>query len=106
MKKILFILLAAVLVCGCKKKDKTEDVEFSVSFEFRYVTSRIVMFSVIPEGAVATNLKPYEWNFGDGSTESTTNPMIRHTYHRTGDYDVTLRRGSKSYKQTISILDF
>lgn len=105
MKKILFILLAAVLVCGCKKKDKTEELEWNVSFEYSYMTSRIVSFTVKPEIG-ATNLKPYEWNFGDGSTENTTYPGVRHTYQRTGDYDVTLRHGSKSYKQTISILDF
>jgi PKD repeat protein len=39
-----------------------------------------------PDGGI-TN---YEWDFGDGSTVSTTKEVIQHTYHSAGDYRVNL----------------
>ena len=40
-----------------------------------------------PNGGTITT---YAWNFGDGNTTSTSNPIIRHTYTTTGIYNVTL----------------
>lgn len=42
--------------------------------------------SLSPVGTIAL----YEWNFGDGQTASTTNPLIQHTYASPGTYSVTL----------------
>lgn len=42
--------------------------------------------SVSPVGTIAS----YEWNFGDGVTVVTTNPIINHTYATQGDYIATL----------------
>ena len=39
-----------------------------------------------PEGAPLT----YNWDFGDGSTLQTTEPIIEHTYKDSGIYTVTL----------------
>ena len=39
-----------------------------------------------PDGTVAR----YEWNFGDGTGDSTTGPIVTHTYANAGTYTVTL----------------
>jgi PKD repeat protein len=40
-----------------------------------------------PDGRFITN---YEWNFDDGNTTNTTNPIITHSYSSVGNYSVTL----------------
>jgi len=32
----------------------------------------------------------YSWNFGDGSTLTTTTPMVKHTYAAKGSYSMTV----------------
>jgi PKD repeat protein len=32
----------------------------------------------------------YSWNFGDGSTLTTTTPMVKHTYASKGNYSMTV----------------
>jgi YVTN family beta-propeller protein len=43
--------------------------------------------STVFPGVIGT----YSWNFGDGSTRTTTTPQTQHTYARAGTYRVTLR---------------
>lgn len=37
-----------------------------------------------------TDITEYKWNFGDGQTTATANPMITHTYMLKGTYTITL----------------
>lgn len=43
--------------------------------------------SISPVGTIAS----YQWNFGDGTTATTTLPTISHTYAASGSYTVTLQ---------------
>ena len=54
------------------------------------------------------DITKYTWNFGDNSSEITTEFEATHTYNKTGDYTVTVnvenevgRNSSKSFKITI-----
>lgn len=38
-----------------------------------------------------TYIKEYRWDWGDGNTNTTANPIITHNYTEPGDYNVTLR---------------
>lgn len=62
------------------------------------------LFTATPQGAgnptlfsaVASSdpdgggIAAYQWDFGDGTSETTTTPEVSHTYENAGDYQVTL----------------
>ncbi len=52
------------------------------------------------EGAIGGGIVQYQWNFGDGTTETTTTPRVAHTYPRDGTVVVQLivvdRQGATS----------
>ncbi|MBI5106690.1 MAG: PKD domain-containing protein [Solirubrobacterales bacterium] len=47
--------------------------------------------SADPEAAYGGGLARYEWDFGDGATETTTEPSIEHAYPATGTYPTTVK---------------
>jgi hypothetical protein len=47
--------------------------------------------SVDPEAAYGGGLARFEWDFGDGTTETTTTPAIEHSYPEVGPYAVTVQ---------------
>jgi len=52
-----------------------------------------------PDGSIAN----YTWNFGDGNTTTTTNPIVYHTYAAGGDYQTGLTVcDNKGLTSTIS----
>jgi hypothetical protein len=52
------------------------------------------------EGAIGGGIVQYQWNFGDGTTETTTTPTVQHTYPKDGTVVVQLvvvdRQGAAS----------
>jgi PKD repeat protein len=50
-------------------------------------TGKNVFFTAIANSSIGT----YQWFFGDGTTASTVQPFISHTYSNNGDYDVCLQ---------------
>jgi hypothetical protein len=42
------------------------------------------------EGGVGGGIVQYQWNFGDGTTESTTTPTVNHTYAKQGTFVASL----------------
>jgi hypothetical protein len=52
------------------------------------------------EGAIGGGIVQYQWNFGDGTTETTTTPTVSHTYPKDGTVVVQLvvidRQGAAS----------
>lgn len=95
--KLFFILALTIVIAGCK----SEEPETQPVAKFTYsVNQNVVTFT-----NQSTNAKKYYWNFGDGSTSSSTNPVK--TYSNTGSYSVTLTATnitkSNSYSKTIEI---
>ena len=63
--------------------------DFSYSPENPVVNQTIIFNasnSTDPDG----NIENYEWDFGDGNTTSTTEPIITHSYTIAGNYNVNL----------------
>jgi len=55
-----------------------------------------------PDGSILS----YEWEFGDGNTDVTSDPELSHTFEATGTYDVTLTvtdNGGATSSITISV---
>ncbi len=55
--------------------------------------------SVSPVGTIAT----YSWNFGDGTTLNTSQPIVSHTYAASGNYSVTLTVTNSAGTSTVEI---
>jgi YVTN family beta-propeller protein len=51
---------------------------------------RATSFDASGSGAVAASIKTYRWQFGDGSSTSTTVATIQHVYRAAGAYIATL----------------
>lgn len=89
MKNLFVILLAATatILQGCDKKNSsagnTPDANFSVS---GYETAAPCPVTFIN---TSTNATSYLWNFGDGNTSTSSNPV--HTYASNGTYLLKLR---------------
>ena len=103
MKKILFILLAVVLVCSCKKENKADDVLYA-NFAYKIEQPLKVIIYDRCEGAWA------QYDFGDGErldVRELGKQMI-HKYKSSGSYIITVRAydgngNSKEFKRTIQI---
>ncbi|MEO6891763.1 MAG: PKD domain-containing protein [Ktedonobacteraceae bacterium] len=79
---------------------------------FTYTVGYYYYVSFDASGSVAdgsTSISNYNWDFGDGATDSTTNPLENHTYSSAGTYTVTLNvtdatgQASSSYQVSISV---
>jgi len=86
--KTRFFTLAVValfaLVLGCKKEEEAETIPLpTIDFTSQEDTFGGVQFKLI-----ATNATSRRWDFGDGSTDTTTNPF--HVYKRNGFFTVKL----------------
>ncbi len=59
------------------------------------------------EGAIGGGIVQYQWNFGDGTTESTTTPTVSHTYGAVGNVAVSLvvvdRQGAVSPPAVVPV---
>jgi hypothetical protein len=59
------------------------------------------------EGAFGGGIVEYRWNFGDGTTETTTTPTVNHTYKGQGGVAVQLvvvdRQGAASPPATVGV---
>ncbi len=59
------------------------------------------------EGAIGGGIVQYQWNFGDGTTESTTTPTVSHTYSAVGNVAVSLvvvdRQGASSPPAVVPV---
>lgn len=71
--------------------------EFDPSAQFSFVasTGNLVTFNNL-----STNATSYSWNFGDGTTATSTNPT--HTYAMSGNYTVSLIAYYCNYSDTIT----
>ncbi|BCE03715.1 PKD domain-containing protein [Marinicellulosiphila megalodicopiae] len=65
--------------------------------------------SFIYENCTTSKPSQYSWNFGDGTTLTTNNPLVDYTFTQSGDYEVTLTimADSSPYSQThtVSVFD-
>ena len=99
--------------------------EPKVATVFEYVPNKppVASFTYSPENLVVGqavtfdasgsydldgSIVSYEWDFGDGTTETTTSPTIQHTYSSGGIYTVTLTVTDNdgltdSYSTTITV---
>ncbi|HUR83747.1 MAG TPA: PKD domain-containing protein [Solirubrobacteraceae bacterium] len=59
------------------------------------------------EGGIGGGIVQYQWNFGDGTTESTTTPTVSHTYSTVGNVAVSLvvvdRQGAASPPAVVPV---
>jgi len=54
------------------------------------VRNEIIIFNASTSYKVNGTIANYKWNFDDGNTTATTNPIITHSYANYGNYTVTL----------------
>ncbi|ADG13208.1 PKD domain containing protein [Methanocaldococcus infernus ME] len=64
-------------------------VGIRANFIYRYINNNTVEFESI-SAVYPGNITKYIWDFGDGTSEETSNPIITHRYNRSGVYLVTL----------------
>ena len=104
--KVFSVLLAAATIFfiqGCEKKNNTvnnnPDANFSVSGYEIAAPSPITFINT------SVNATSYFWNFGDGTTSTSSNPV--HTYNVGGTYLLKLRvtgpTGTDSICKLLSI---
>jgi hypothetical protein len=55
------------------------------------VTSEQIVFNASKSYSPKGSITGYEWNFGDGDTATVAEPIIDHSYHQPGKYNVTLK---------------
>lgn len=111
MKRIIPIILFATFLFiepGCKEvvddviDCSIESMLLSVKYEVDTTNTKLVHFEFVNNDTDGdfTQDAAVEWDFGDGSTDTSTDNKIDHTYANTGDFKVvatyTLRRGSAS----------
>ncbi len=111
MKRIIFVILISFIllsVNGCKKT--VDDViDCIVESAFLYISDEVdaanpklihFEFENNDTDGRFTQDAQVNWDFGDGSTATSNNNKIDHTYVDVGDYTVkssyTLRNGSSS----------
>jgi PKD repeat protein len=73
----------------------TDDTFYPPIASFTYSPAHPVVNELIAFNAIKSNdpdgtITKYEWNFGDGSTMDTTEPIITHSYASIGEYTVNL----------------
>ncbi|WP_456420147.1 PIP-CTERM sorting domain-containing protein [Methanocaldococcus infernus] len=64
-------------------------VGIRANFIYKYINNNTVEFESI-SAVYPGNITKYIWDFGDGTSEETSNPIITHRYNRSGVYLVTL----------------
>lgn len=102
----LFIIFGFILTQSCTKKEDPEPDKVSACFsanKSKAYPNEAISFSNCSTGAVS-----YQWDFGDGTTSTETNPTK--TYTTTGTYTVKLSSytstpatGNSSITTTIQI---
>lgn len=90
--KITLLFLTFALFFACEDDDDMQASSLTAGFTYTSVenTEGVVSF-INTSSSEATN---FEWNFGDGSTSTETNPTK--TYDATGDYTVVLTASNAS----------
>lgn len=95
------IFLCAVLLLGACQIQKPPDQPPALTASFTYnpgspVANQPVQFTDASTGSPAS----WQWAFGDGSTNTTQNPV--HTYAASGSYGVTLTISASSNSNSVS----
>lgn len=98
------VLLVLVVFVGCKKKNS--DNNLIAEFSFTYIDDNNVSF----ENQSSGEYYSLTWDFGNGTTETTTDKKKVYTiyYPTEGDYEVSLKLtgytgGSQTAKKNVSI---
>lgn len=78
-----------------------DDLRLSVYFRSPVFVGSAVDFLAVPSGLEDSHLRTlrYEWNFGDGSTDTDRSPV--HTYAHPGNYVVVLRAYRAGHEATV-----
>lgn len=63
---------------------------FTVSNIYPKVGEEVIFDASASDGRDGHEIVKYEWDFGDGTTRTTTNPVVKHTFTKEGDYIVRL----------------
>jgi PKD repeat protein len=96
MKKMFYLISTiglALLLQSCKKTASSavdcisEAIFVKVGYTADPSNSKKINFTATDSGEYP--LKSVDWNYGDGSTGSTTTLTSTHTYANTGTYTVT-----------------
>lgn len=103
MKRNIYVLaVALVMITGasCKKDDAGSGLKAVFSYVADGYKVNFTNFS--------SNAKEYEWEFGDGSGETSTLKGPQHVFNRKGDFLVTLtaKNGAETstFTDTVSII--
>jgi len=98
------ILLVLMVFVGCKKKNSDDNL--IADFSFTYIDDNNVSF----ENQSSGEYYSLTWDFGNGTTETTTDKKKVYTiyYPTEGDYEVSLKLtgytgGSQTVKKNVSI---
>lgn len=62
-----------------------------VTFTFSALGGGVINFSATATPRTGTTIRAYEWDFGDGKSETTTGGLVTHRYSTLATYRVTLR---------------
>ncbi len=102
MKQLKFwsiALFAMLLITSCEKEEKKVEANFT----FNPLSPKVD--EVIQFTSTSENASSYQWDFGDGSTSTESNP--EHTYTSDGDFMVKLTAfgddGESSISKTITV---
>jgi PKD repeat protein len=75
---------------------ETQDIDISVESN---TNGNVVLSSNLDE-----NIVSYEWTFGDGQTETTTDSVVNHKYESSGSYSVTVVATTSSGETVVDIV--
>ena len=64
---------------------------------------RPTRFDASASFARSSAIATYAWTFGDGTSATTTSPVVRHTYASAGAYRVTLRLTDRAGTSTVKV---
>lgn len=92
MKKQIIISVIGVCLVLCFLSGCTEEATVEPSANFEYTPSTNIYKNAdvtFTNKSTGANIISWEWNFGDGTTSVTENPI--HQFSETGAYTVTLK---------------
>ncbi|TPG36390.1 PKD domain-containing protein [Flavobacterium pectinovorum] len=102
--KFKIVCIVAVLVLGysCSKSDVEKGIDcFGESFfmKFKHTTdpANVKKVDFVVDYTGSYEFKSVKWNFGDGTSETTTSKTLSHIYTTAGTYnvkaDITIQHG-------------
>jgi len=81
---------------------------FACTAEFKHdpekpAATELITFNASDSSSPNGNITSYEWNFNDGNTTRTTDPIVNHAYNSPGKYAVSLKVRDDAMWNTTAI---